>query len=161
MDPAQKARSLAGEFRSFAFKGNVVDLAVGVIIGAAFGKIVGSLVENILMPLIGVILPGDSGYQGWSIAIGAKTIPYGKFVGDVVNFLIVALALFLFTVKFLGRLLKAKEEPPPPTKEQELLTEIRDLLRKTTATADDTQAIPVSPEDTQAIRVFDSATDTP
>jgi large conductance mechanosensitive channel len=158
MDPAQKARTLAGEFRSFAFKGNVVDLAVGVIIGAAFGKIVTSLVDNIIMPLIGVILPGQAGYQGWSVSIGAQVIPFGKFIGDVVNFLIVALALFLFTVKFLGGILKAKAEPPPPTKEQELLTEIRDLLKKATTTADDTQAMPVSPEDTQAMPVADSPT---
>jgi large conductance mechanosensitive channel len=130
MDPAQKARTLAEEFRKFAFKGNVIDLAVGVIIGAAFGKIVSSLVDNILMPLIGVLVPGETGYAGWSITVGAKVIPYGKFIGDVVNFLIVALALFLFTVKFLGWVLKTKEEPPPPTKEQELLAEIRDLLKK-------------------------------
>jgi large conductance mechanosensitive channel len=135
MDPTQKARTLADEFRKFAFKGNVIDLAVGVIIGAAFGRIVSSLVDNILMPLIGVIVPGESGYAGWSLAIGAKVIPYGKFIGDVVNFLIVALALFLFTVKFLGWILKTKEEPPPPTKEQELLAEIRDLLKKNSAPA--------------------------
>jgi large conductance mechanosensitive channel len=132
IDPTQKARTLAEEFRNFAFKGNVIDLAVGVIIGAAFGKIVSSLVDNILMPLIGVVLPGDKGYEHWAIPVGAKTIPYGKFIGDVVNFLIVALALFLFTVKFLGWVMKTKKESPPPplTKEQELLTEIRDLLKK-------------------------------
>jgi large conductance mechanosensitive channel len=136
MDATQKARNLAEEFRNFAFKGNVIDLAVGVIIGAAFGKIVSSLVDNILMPLIGVILPGETGYAGWSITIGQKVIPYGKFLGDVVSFLIVALALFLFTVKFLGWVMKAKHDSPPPlTKEQELLSEIRDLLKNIAATA--------------------------
>jgi large conductance mechanosensitive channel len=130
MDPTLKARTLAEEFRGFAFKGNVIDLAVGVIIGAAFGKIVSSLVDNILMPLVGVLLPGDTGYEGWSIAIGAKVIPYGKFLGDVVNFLIVALALFLFTVKFLGWMLRTKATAPVLTKDQELLIEIRDLLKK-------------------------------
>ena len=131
MDPTLKARTLAEEFRNFAFKGNVIDLAVGVIIGAAFGKIVSSLVDNIVMPTIGIILPGDKGYEGWTLTVGASTIPYGKFFGDVVNFLIVALALFLFTVKFLGLLLKTKSQAPLPlTKDQELLTEIRDLLKK-------------------------------
>jgi large conductance mechanosensitive channel len=134
MDATLKARNLAEEFRNFAFKGNVIDLAVGVIIGAAFGKIVSSLVDNILMPLIGVILPGETGYAGWSITVGAKVIPYGKFLGDVVSFLIVALALFLFTVKFLGWVMKTKNDSPPPlTKEQELLTEIRDLLKNSGA----------------------------
>jgi large conductance mechanosensitive channel len=131
MDPTLKARTLAEEFRNFAFKGNVIDLAVAVIIGAAFTKIVTSLVENILMPLIAVVLPGDQGYTGWAVTIGGSTIAFGKFVGEVVNFLIVALVLFLFTVKFLGWVLRTKKESTLPlTKDQELLTEIRDLLRK-------------------------------
>jgi large conductance mechanosensitive channel len=131
MDPTLKARTLAEEFRNFAFKGNVIDLAVGVIIGAAFGNIVKSLVDNIIMPIIGLILPGDEGYAGWALKVGGATIPYGKFIGEVVNFLIVALALFLFTVKFLGLVLKSKQQAPPPlSKDQELLTEIRDLLKK-------------------------------
>jgi len=131
MDATLKARTLAEEFRNFAFKGNVIDLAVGVIIGAAFGKIVSSLVENIVMPVIGLVLPGQEGYAGWSVTVGQATIPYGKFIGDVVNFLIVALALFFFTVKFLGLVLKSKQAAPPPlSKDQELLTEIRDLLKK-------------------------------
>jgi len=133
-DPAKKAFSLYEEFKSFAFKGNVIDLAVGVIIGAAFGKIISSLVDNILMPLVGLILPGDKGYEGWQWVIEGKVIPYGKFVGEVVNFLIVALALFFFVVKFLGWAMRTKKEeaaaPPPLTKDQELLTEIRDLLQK-------------------------------
>jgi large conductance mechanosensitive channel len=130
MDPTMKARTLAEEFRNFAFKGNVIDLAVGVIIGAAFGKLVSSLVDNVLMPVLGVMLPGDKGYAGWSVTVGAATIPYGKFLGDAVTFLIVALALFLFTVKFLGWVLHTKKETPVLTRDQELLTEIRDLLRK-------------------------------
>jgi large conductance mechanosensitive channel len=134
LNPARHAWSLLDEFKTFAFKGNVIDLAVGVIIGAAFGKIISSLVENILMPLIGLLLPGDKGYEGWTVTVGAKTVPYGKFIGDVVNFVIVAAALFLFVVKFLGWVMKAKKQevvaPPPPTKDQELLMEIRDLLKK-------------------------------
>ena len=133
-NPTDKAVSLLQEFKNFAFKGNVIDLAVGVIIGGAFGKIVTSLVDNIIMPLVGVILPGNNGYEKWAITVGEKTIPYGKFLGDIVSFLILAAALFFFIVKFLGWLMKSKAEqaaaPPPPTKDQELLTEIRDLLKQ-------------------------------
>ena len=132
--PTKKAFSLFEEFKNFAFKGNVIDLAVGVIIGGAFGKIVTSLVDHIIMPLVGVILPGNKGYENWAVTIGEKTIPYGKFIGDVVSFLILAAALFLFIVKFLGWLMKSKAAeaaaPPAPTKDQELLTEIRDLLKQ-------------------------------
>jgi large conductance mechanosensitive channel len=132
--PTKKAFSLFEEFKNFAFKGNVIDLAVGVIIGGAFGKIVTSLVDNIIMPLVGVILPGNKGYENWAVTIGEKTVPYGKFIGDVVSFLILATALFLFIVKFLGWLMKSKAAeaaaPPAPTKDQELLTEIRDLLKQ-------------------------------
>lgn len=134
LDPKKHASSLLGEFKTFAFKGNVIDLAVGVIIGSAFGKIITSLVDHIIMPAIGVVLPGKSGYQGWKLSIQGKEIPYGLFLGDIVNFLIVALALFIFIVKFLGWILRSKKEetkvPPPLTKEQELLSEIRDLLKQ-------------------------------
>src|SRR5205807_4437975 len=108
--PTKKVLSLAEEFKAFAFKGNVIDLAVGVIIGAAFGKIIDSLVKNLLMPLIGVLLPGEQGYLGWKWVIDGKEVPYGLFLGEVVNFLIVALALYVFIVKFLGLLMKAKKE---------------------------------------------------
>jgi large conductance mechanosensitive channel len=121
------------EFKNFALKGNVIDLAVGVIIGAAFGKIVDSLVKQILMPLISLLVPGNEGYLGWKIAIGAKEIPYGLFLGEVVNFLIVALALYVFIVKLLGWVMKSKQAapaaPPAPSKEETLLAEIRDLLK--------------------------------
>src|SRR6516164_1742314 len=128
----KKAASLFEEFKKFAFKGNVVDLAIGVIIGAAFGAIVKSLVEDIIMPLIGLIMPSDKGYEGWVWHVGDKAIPYGKFLGAVVNFLIVALVLYVFIVKFLGWIMRTKKEegPPPLTKDQELLTQIRDLLTK-------------------------------
>src|SRR5580658_6551858 len=91
METTKKALTLVDEFKAFAFKGNVVDLAVGVIIGGAFGKIVSSLVTNIIMPLIGVVLPGEHGYLGWKALVNGKEIPYGLFIGEVVNFLIVAL----------------------------------------------------------------------
>ena len=134
IDPASRALSMLEEFKNFALKGNVIDLAVGVIIGAAFGKIVDSLVKQILMPLISLLVPGNEGYLGWKIAIGAKEIPYGLFIGEVVNFLIVALALYLFIVKLLGWVMKSKQAapaaPPAPSKEETLLAEIRDLLKK-------------------------------
>ena len=135
IDPARRALSLLEEFKNFALKGNVIDLAVGVIIGAAFGKIVDSLVKQILMPLISLLLPGDQGYLGWKIVVGAKEIPYGLFIGEVVNFIVVALALYLFIVKFLGWLMNTKKETAPaaPTKDQELLAEIRDLLKQRAA----------------------------
>jgi large conductance mechanosensitive channel len=133
--PTKKALSLFDEFKNFAFKGNVIDLAVGVIIGAAFGKIIDSLVKHIIMPLVSVLLPGKQGYLDWKWVVGGTEIPYGLFLGEVVNFVIVALALFVFIVKFLGWVMRAKKTeeevaPPPPTKDQELLAEIRDLLRE-------------------------------
>jgi large conductance mechanosensitive channel len=136
----KKAASLFEEFKKFAFKGNVVDLAIGVIIGAAFGAIVKSFVDDIIMPLIGLVVPGDKGYEGWAWHVGDKVIPYGKFLGAVVNFLIVALVLYVFIVKFLGWVMKSREEqvtvPAPPTKDQELLMEIRDLLKQRSAEPD-------------------------
>lgn len=134
MNVSKKALSLVDEFKGFAFKGNVVDLAVGVIIGAAFGKIVDSLVKSVIMPVIGAILPGEQGYLGWKFVVNGKDVPYGLFIGEVVNFLIVAAALFFVIVKFLGFLMKSKEveaaAPPALTKDQQLLVEIRDLLAK-------------------------------
>jgi large conductance mechanosensitive channel len=131
----RRAFSLVEEFKAFALKGNVIDLAIGVIIGAAFGKIVDSLVKHIIMPLVSVLLPGDQGYLGWKVTLRGTEIPYGLFLGEVVNFLIVALALFLFLKKFLGWVLREKQQEqttqaPPLSKDQELLTEIRDLLRR-------------------------------
>ena len=135
LPPAKKVVSLLGEYKSFAFKGNVVDLAVGIIIGTAFGKIVDSLVKQIIMPLIGVILPASGGYTEWKWVIDGKEIPYGVFLGDLLNFLIVSLAVFLFIIKFLGWIASPQKEetaaPEPLTKEQELLMEIRDLLKNT------------------------------
>ena len=131
MGLGNKTSALLDEFKNFALKGNVVDLAIGVIIGAAFGKIVDSLVKHIIMPLISLILPGEQGYLGWKLVVNGKEIPYGMVIGEIVNFLIIALALYIFIVKFIGLIIKSKEEAPPgPTKDQELLTEIRDLLKK-------------------------------
>ena len=143
LDPSKAAVSLFQEFKTFAFKGNVIDLAVGVVIGAAFGKITDSLVKQIIMPLIAVLLPGDKGYLGWKVVIRGSEVAYGLFIGEVVNFLIVSAALFLFIKKFLTWVLMARKEaaaavaaaipeppsPPPLTKDQELLIEIRELLK--------------------------------
>jgi large conductance mechanosensitive channel len=112
MKPAASALSLAQEFKSFALKGNVVDLAVGVIIGAAFTAVVQSLVKNVIMPFIAFFLPGNAAYTDWKLA----GIQFGAFLGEVVNFLIVAFVLFLFIVKFLGWITKTKkEEAAAPT----------------------------------------------
>jgi large conductance mechanosensitive channel len=138
LNPAGKAFTLLEEFKKFALKGNVIDLAVGVIIGAAFGKIVESLVKHILMPTIGMLLPGEQGYLGWKLVIGAKEVPYGLFIGEIVNFLIVAFALYIFIVKFLGWAMRSRKEEaavpvpapsPAPGREEQLLVEIRDLLK--------------------------------
>ena len=133
MKPLETSFSLIGEFKKFALKGNVIDLAVGVIIGAAFGKIIESLVKHMIMPLLGVILPGEQGYLGWKFVIAGQEVPYGLFIGEVLNFIIVALAVFLFIVKFIGWITRSRREEaaaaPAPSREQELLTEIRDLLK--------------------------------
>lgn len=131
------AFSLLEGFKQFAFKGNVIDLAVGVIIGAAFGKIIDSLVKHLIMPFISVLVPGEQSYLAWKWVINGKEIPYGLFLGEVVNFLIVAAALYIFLVKFIGFLTTAKKEeaaaPPSLTKDQELLTAILDALKRTGA----------------------------
>jgi large conductance mechanosensitive channel len=133
MEAKAKVSGMLEEFKNFAFKGNVVDLAIGVIIGAAFGKIVDSLVKHIIMPLVSVVMPGQQGYLGWKWVINGKDVPYGLFIGEIVNFLIVALALYIFIVKFIGVIMKNKQEevaaPPPLTKDQELLVDIRELLK--------------------------------
>jgi large conductance mechanosensitive channel len=133
-DAKKRAFSLLEEFKQFALKGNVIDLAIGVIIGAAFAKIVDSLVKHLIMPLIGVIFPGQQGYVAWKWVIDGKEVPYGLFLGEVVNFLLLAFVLYIFIVKFLGLMMRAKKEeaaaPPPPTRDQELLAEIRDLLKR-------------------------------
>jgi large conductance mechanosensitive channel len=131
LDPTAKALSFFDEFKQFAFKGNMIDLAVGIVIGSAFGKVVDSLVKSILMPAVSLILPSEQGYKDWKFVVGLKEIPYGQFIGELVNFLIVALAVFLFVVKFVGWVMRSKQPqaaaPPPLTKDQELLAQIRDL----------------------------------
>jgi large conductance mechanosensitive channel len=115
------------EFKQFAMKGNVIDLAVGVVIGAAFGKIVSSLVENIIMPLM-VLITGKVSVE----QLAFKTIKYGVFLQNIIDFFIVAFAIFL-VVKFINRFKKKKEEVKVEVKvdrTEELLAEIRDLLKQ-------------------------------
>src|SRR5688572_1368067 len=136
--------SIAKEFREFAVKGNVVDMAVGIIIGAAFGKIVSSLVADVITPPIGFLLSGVK-FQDLKLSLGgspdpvtgaitnAVTINYGQFLQATFDFIIVAFVIFLL-IKGINTLKKkeeAKPAPPaPPSKEELLLTEIRDLLKK-------------------------------
>jgi len=135
---------IAQEFKQFALKGNVVDMAVGIIIGAAFGKIVSSLVNDVIMPPLGLLIGGvdftelkvtlkESAIDDAGNAINAVTLNYGTFVQTAFDFLIVAFAIFLM-IKAINNM-KKKEEvapsaPPEPSKEEKLLTEIRDLLKK-------------------------------
>lgn len=130
--------SILSEFKAFAVKGNVVDMAVGIIIGAAFGKIVSSFVGDVVMPPIGLLIGGVD-FSDLAITlkaaegdIPAVVLSYGKFIQTVLDFVIVAFAIFM-GVKVINRLKReeaaAPAEPPAPTKEQELLTEIRDLLK--------------------------------
>ena len=126
-----------GEFKEFISKGNVVDMAVGVIIGSAFGKIVTSLVEKILMPIIGVLI-GGLDFSDLSIKVGSAKVGYGSFIQSIVDFLIVAFCLFLI-VKAMNKNQNAvkkneieeaiEKEQENDTKEIEILTEIRDLLK--------------------------------
>lgn len=123
---------LLTEFKSFALKGNVLDLAIGVIIGTAFGKIVSSLVSDIIMPVVGLLLGGVD-FSGLKATIGDATITYGVFLQTVVDFLIVSFSIFMFirTLNRFKRKEEAKpEETPAPSKEEELLAEIRDLLKQ-------------------------------
>ena len=123
------------EFKEFISRGNVIDLAVGVIIGSAFGKIVYSLVDNIIMPLVGVLIGGID-FSNLAIKIGKARIEYGLFIQNVVDFLIVAFCIFIF-VKAINKLNEKvkkkeekKEEAPKKSNEEILLEEIRDILKK-------------------------------
>ena len=135
---------MISEFRQFAMRGNVVDLAVGVIIGSAFGKIVSSFVADVLMPPIGALLGGtdftgfkivlkDKVVEGDKIVAQAVTLNYGNFIQVTIDFLIIAFSIFMM-IKLINSMNKKNLPPPPPaaepTNEEKLLTEIRDLLKK-------------------------------
>ena len=131
--------SMMSEFKSFAMRGNVMDMAVGIVIGGAFGKIVSSFVNDVLMPPIGMLMGGVD-FKDLSVVlkesvgeVAAVTLNYGSFIQTVVDFLIIAFAIFM-VVKAMNNLKKKEEEapaaPPKPSAEEVLLTEIRDSLRK-------------------------------
>jgi large conductance mechanosensitive channel len=141
-----KASSLVKEFKAFAMRGSVVDMAVGIVIGAGFGKIVTALVTNVIMPPIGMLL-GRVDFANLKIVLkgatmeGGKAVPevaigYGMFINTVLDFAIVAFTIFL-VIKLMNAAKKKEEAkpapPPPPTRDQELLGEIRDLLKAKTS----------------------------
>ncbi len=127
---------MLSEFKAFAMRGNVVDMAVGIVIGGAFGKIVSSLVSDVVMPPIGMIMGGVD-FSKLAFALGegegAASINYGMFINTVLDFVIIAFAIFM-VIKGLNSMKKKEEEkpaePPKPSAEETLLTEIRDLLAK-------------------------------
>ena len=119
------------EFREFAVKGNVVDLAVAVIIGTAFGKIISSFVADLVMPLIGILIGGVH-YEDLVWEVGDAKVTYGKFLQNVIDFVIIALVIFLM-VKLINHVRRKEEKEPkaaPPPREEQLLEEIRDLLKR-------------------------------
>ena len=120
------------EFKAFAVKGNALDLAVGVIIGGAFGKIITSLVNDIIMPIIGIFMGGVD-FTDLQFNLGESVVKYGAFTQNVLDFLIVAFTIFLF-IKLINNLKKkpapVEEAPPAPSQEEVLLSEIRDLLKQ-------------------------------
>ena len=106
-------RNLWAEFKTFAFKGNMIDLAVGLIIGAAFGTVVKSMVDHLIMPLIAAVIPNSKGVESIGFTVNGSRVPVGMFLGAVINFLIVALAVFLLIVKIVGSVVKKTSGPPP------------------------------------------------
>lgn len=108
------ATSLWQEFKTFAFKGNMIDLAIGVIIGAAFGKVISSLVDHIFMPLLAALGAGSGGYEGLAFTVNGSEVKYGMFIGALINFLIVAAAIFVVVVKIMqGAIARSKAAPAP------------------------------------------------
>ncbi len=122
------------EFKEFAMRGNMMDLAVGVIVGGAFSSITTSLINDILMPVIGIFV-SEASFADLTVTVGSAVVAYGNFIQAVINFLIMAFVVFCM-VKGINRLSRKKEEAPPPppppapSQEEKLLTEIRDLLRE-------------------------------
>ena len=123
------------EFKTFAMRGNVMDLAVGVIIGGAFSSITNSLINDIIMPIVGIFV-SEASFANLTLSVGGAAITYGSFIQAVLNFLILAFVVFCM-VKTVNRVTRGKKEeaappppPPQPSPEEKLLTEIRDLLRE-------------------------------
>lgn len=128
-----KAKGFINEFKQFIRRGNVIDLAVGVIIGGAFSKIISSIVDDVLMPLLGIVIGGIN-FTELTWEVGDAVIKYGSFLQNVIDFLIVAFCIFVF-VKIINSFNKKEEKKeevkkPEPTNEEKLLMEIRDLLKE-------------------------------
>lgn len=130
-----KGNKLTSEFKTFIMRGNIVDMAIGVVMGTAFGKIVSSVVSDIFMPIIGII-SGGVNFSGLKVTVGDSAITYGAFIQNVIDFLIIALCMFLF-IKLMAKLSHKKnkqeeetKEPPAKSEETLLLEEIRDLLKE-------------------------------
>ena len=125
-------KSILNEFKAFIARGNVVDLAVGVVIGGAFGKIVTSLVNDIIIPLIGVLL-GGLNFSALSIKVGSASVTYGNFIQNIIDFLIIAASIFLF-VKLINKISRRQDSDTKDTKKEDeqlvVLREIRDQLKK-------------------------------
>lgn len=135
MIPYQKeARGFLKEFKAFALRGNVIDLAVAVVVGTAFNKIVSSLVDNIVMPILGVLLGGID-FRDWALRVGDAYVGYGSFLQSVIDFVIIAFSIFL-AIKVLRSLEKTEKAKPEaekaaePSEEVKLLREIRDALNR-------------------------------
>ncbi|KTD73618.1 large-conductance mechanosensitive channel protein MscL [Legionella tucsonensis] len=120
--------SFLQEFKKFAIKGNVIDLAVAVVIGAAFGKIISSLVSGIIMPLIGLLLGGIN-VANRTFTVGDAVVKWGEFLQAVIDFTIISFSIFV-AIKLISLLRKEEEKKETPTREETLLTEIRDLLKE-------------------------------
>lgn len=128
---AKKGGKFVNEFKEFIAKGNVLDLAVGVVIGSAFGKIVSSIVDDIIMPIVGALIGGID-FTGLSVKIGNANITYGNFIQNVIDFLIIAFCIFVF-IRVISKFNRKQEEVVEEVKKDEqivLLEEIRDLLKK-------------------------------
>lgn len=129
----EKAKGFVGEFKTFILRGNVLDLAVGVIIGAAFQSLVSSLTNNIISPILGCFSKAD--FSSFKLTIGSLNIYYGAFLTDVINFIIMSFVVFII-IKFINKLSNInkkqvkEEKAKEPTKEEQLLVEIRDLLKE-------------------------------
>ena len=128
-------KKIISEFKTFVERGNVIDLAVGVVMGSAFGKIVTSVVDDLLMPIIGIIIGGHD-FSNLAIKVGSAEIKYGSLINNIINFFIISFCIFLL-VKFINKITsinkkkeEKKEEAPKKSEEVILLEEIRDLLKK-------------------------------
>ncbi|MDR1027923.1 MAG: large-conductance mechanosensitive channel protein MscL [Clostridiales Family XIII bacterium] len=128
-DIAEQRKGIIGEFKQFALRGNVMDMAVGIVIGSAFGAIVNSFVNDLIMPLVGFLTAGQD-FTQMKIPFGDDSyINYGNFIQTVVNFFVIALSIFL-VIKIINSIRKPKDSAPPPLTETDVLVEIRDLLKE-------------------------------